>query len=185
MNTIRLHTPRLELIAADREIVHADRYTRNLLPGLLSAALPAVWPPPLNDDSTLEWVLNYMETHPGTAGWSVWYFILNPSASQRVTIGLGGFKGPPAEDGSVEVGYSLVEEYQRKGLATEATNELVRWAFGHPEVSKVAAETYPHLSPSIRVLEKAGFSYIGEGSETLTIRFEMTREDWLQVDSLK
>jgi RimJ/RimL family protein N-acetyltransferase len=176
--TLRLHTARLELIAADREIVHADRYARHLLPGLLGAEVPAAWPPPLNDDSTLEWTLAYVAAHPEAAGWSMWYFVLGSSGPRRVVIGLGGFKGAPGAEGCVEVGYSLMEEYQRKGYATEATNELVRWAFGHPDVRRVAAETYPHMRQSIRVLEKSGFSYIGASDESLTIRFELTREEW-------
>ena len=181
MDVLRLQTERLELIAANREIVHADRYARNQLDGLLGARVPGAWPPPLNDNSTLEWILNFIDTHPGATGWSMWYFIL--SAPARVAVGLGGFKGAPAEDGSVEVGYSLLEEYQRNGYATEATNELVRWAFGHPGVRQVTAETYPHLKQSIRVLEKSGFSYIGESIETLTIRFALTREEWQHVHS--
>jgi RimJ/RimL family protein N-acetyltransferase len=184
-DTLRLHTTRLELIAANREIVQADRYARNLLPGLLSAAVPAEWPPPLNDNSTLGWILNFMASHPDATGWSMWYFVLNSAGPARVAIGLGGFRGAPMEDGVVEVGYSLLEEYQRNGFATEATNELVRWAFDHPAVRRVAAETYPHLRQSIRVLEKSGFSYIGENVETLTIRFELTREDWQNVHSSK
>ena len=183
MDTLRLHTARLELIAADRKIVQADRYARNLLAGLLDATVPGAWPPPLNDNSTLEWILSYIDSHPGATGWSMWYFILTSSVPQRVAIGLGGFKGAPTEEGSVEVGYSFLEEYQRNGYATEATNALVGWAFGHPDVHRVTAETYPHLRQSIRVLEKSGFSYIGESTVTLTIRFELTREDWQHVHS--
>ena len=178
MDTCRLLTSRLELIAANRELVHADRYARNLLPGLLEAGVPPEWPPPLNDNSTLEWTLNYIGSHPDELCWLMWYFILNPSGNGRVVIGVGGFRGAPTSEGCVEVGYALLEAYQRKGFATEATNELIRWAFGHPTVRRVAAETYPHLRQSIRVLEKAGFSYIGSNTESLTIRFELTKEDW-------
>ena len=68
-------------------------------------------------------------------------------------IGNGGFKGRPDADGSVEVGYSVMENYQRNGFAPEAVEALVDWAFGYREVQRVIAQTLPELRPSIRVLE--------------------------------
>jgi RimJ/RimL family protein N-acetyltransferase len=47
-----------------------------------------------------------------------------------------------------------------------------------PEVSAVIAETLPELVPSIGVLERCGFSLLGEGSTPGVLRFQLTREDW-------
>ncbi len=80
-----------------------------------------------------------------------------------------------AADGTVEVGYSVLEAHQRRGYASEAVEALVGWAFGHPEVTRVIAETYPELVPSVGVLEKTGFRLIGAGSEERVIRFERRR----------
>ncbi|MBW4650055.1 MAG: GNAT family N-acetyltransferase [Kastovskya adunca ATA6-11-RM4] len=53
--------------------------------------------------------------------------------------------------------------------------KITAWAFTHPQVNRVIAETLPELTPSIRVLEKNRFVNIGEGSESGVIRFELPR----------
>jgi RimJ/RimL family protein N-acetyltransferase len=89
--------------------------------------------------------------------------------------GVSGFKGPP-RGGVVEIGYGVVAEFQRRGLATEAVAGLVRWAQAHPGVQMVAAHTLPELTASIRVLEKNGFMQRGAPEEEGAIRFELDLE---------
>jgi RimJ/RimL family protein N-acetyltransferase len=90
-----------------------------------------------------------------------------------VLIGLSGFKGRPRQ-GVVELGYTLLAQYQRRGLGTEAIKAMVDWAFAHG-VKCVAAETLPELEASQRLLRKSGFSSSGEGSEPGVLRFTRTR----------
>ena len=54
---------------------------------------------------------------------------------------------------------------------------LIAHAFAHPEVARVIAETLPDLFPSIGVLRKIGFSYVGEGSEPGVVRYGLRRVD--------
>ena len=176
MADIRLTTERLELIAATPEMVRAEIADRPRFARLLRARVPEKWPPPLNDEESMRFALRYLESHPGVAGWMQWYFILRADgADGRVAIGNGGFRGKPGPDGTVEVGYSVLEKYQKTGYGTEAVGALLSWAFAHPEVTRVTAETYPDLTPSIRVLKKSGYVKIGKGSEERTIRFELPR----------
>lgn len=86
-------------------------------------------------------------------------------------IGNTGFKGPPTEAGMVEIGYAILEEFQGAGYATEAVSALMSWAFKNPNITHIAAETFPSLHGSIRVMEKCGMHYIGTGSEEGTIRY--------------
>ena len=81
----------------------------------------------------------------------------------------------PSEDGTVEIGYGVVAEHQRRGYATETVRAFLAHAFVSPKVRRVIAETYPHLAPSIGVLEKCGFTFIGDGSEPGVIRYEIER----------
>ena len=99
----------------------------------------------------------------------------NRVTGHRVIIGDGGFKGPPADDGTVEIGYSLVQPYRNRGYTTEAVKALVSWAFQHPQVTRVIAETQLGNIASIRVLQKAGFAEVGPGSQRSLVRFEMNR----------
>jgi uncharacterized damage-inducible protein DinB len=92
--------------------------------------------------------------------------------------GIVGFKGRPNAEGTVEIGYSVLAEYQRQGIASEAAAGLVEQAFRAGDVRRVIAETLPALTGSIRVLERNGFRLIGEGSEPGVIRFELTRSDF-------
>jgi ribosomal-protein-alanine N-acetyltransferase len=104
--------------------------------------------------------------------------ILTEGETGRTLIGSAGYKGPPSADGMVEVGYGIVRDHQRQGYASEAVRGLVAHAFALPTVRRVIAETLPELIPSIGVLRKCGFRFIGNGSEPGVIRFELTRAEY-------
>jgi RimJ/RimL family protein N-acetyltransferase len=108
-------------------------------------------------------------------GWSFWYLLTRGDPSELV--GICGFKGRPDNSGSVEIGYSIVADFRRKGFATEAVATLVGWAFTHHNVNEVCAETLPHLVQSISVLQKNGFEFTGAGSETGVIRYAIKRSN--------
>lgn len=176
MSEIRVTTERLELLGGTLELARADLEDRGRLGQLLGARVPESWPPEFNDSETQRFTVERLNEGPGQAGWWSWYFVLlDGGDGGRTLVGNGGFKGRPAADGTAELGYSVLEEFQCAGYATEAVGGLLRWAFSHPEVTRVIAETLPPLKPSIRVLEKSGFLNVGEGSEEGVIRFEMTR----------
>lgn len=59
----------------------------------------------------------------------------------------------------VEVGYAIVLHHWGKGLALEATNQLVRIAFEDVGLDDVVAFTLPTNEASERVMQKAGFTY--------------------------
>ncbi len=183
MPSLTIATPRLELIAATVEIARAEIHDRARFAALLGTPVPAVWPPPLNDEASMRWLLTAVERDPGAVGWNSWYIVLRGDgapdrggvAPGRAVIGNGGFKGRPDAEGGVEIGYSVLEAYQGNGYATEAVHGLITWAFGHAEVTRVIAETFPELTASIRLLEKCGFRGTGPGSEEGSLRFELKR----------
>ncbi|MDB6111218.1 MAG: acetyltransferase, ribosomal protein N-acetylase [Pedosphaera sp.] len=168
-----LATARMALVAAKPQMVRADLSNRAELGLLLNAAIPQAWPPPLVDAAALQWILKSVEADPDCLLWCARYFVLK---EPRVVIGLGGFKGRPDATGTVEIGYSVLEQFQRCGYGTEAAAALCKWAFSHEEVRCVTAETFPHLTGSISVLKKNQFRLTGAGSEGDTIRFELARD---------
>jgi ribosomal-protein-alanine N-acetyltransferase len=178
VNSLRLQTERLLLVPANLELALAESGDRKKFSELLDADIPSNWPPPLNDEQSHQWVIKFFKANPGAVGWSLWYFLLDRSGERRLAIGNGGLKGLPSPDGTAEVGYSIIPEYQRQGYAPEATKALVAWTFGHPQVTRVIAHTLPELQPSIRVMEKNGFTFTGAGEEPGTIGYELKREDW-------
>ena len=171
---IIVETPRLELIAGNLEMVRAEISDRVLLSSLLIALVPADWPPEMDDLQMKELSARWFEENPDSEGWLCWYFILRKAKKgKRELIGIGGFKDKPEADGTVEIGYSILKRFQGSGYATEAAKGLVAWAFSHPDVRRVIAETPARLTASIRVLEKCGFVQTGPTSETETLWFEL------------
>lgn len=101
-----------------------------------------------------------------------------------MVIGFGGYKGPPDEAGVVEIGYSIAPDFRGRGLATEAVGELIRHAFGEDGITGVRAHTLPAVNASTRVLQKSGFSKIGEvkdPNERLVWRWEIQAVEALMI----
>ena len=177
MPEIKIATERLDLVAGSVEVSRAEISDRERFAALLGARVPPTWPPPFNDEASMEWSARIHEANGAAVGWGGWYFLLRDDRSNaRTAIGGGGFKGPPTPEGTVEIGYSLIEEHQGKGYGTEAILAIVAWAFEHPEVRRVIAETLPELQPSIRLLEKCGFRLVGPGSEAGSLLHELSRD---------
>jgi RimJ/RimL family protein N-acetyltransferase len=168
-----VQTARLLLVAGTSELVTAELDHEKEFAERLQAEIPTNWPPPLNDEQTMKWCLRYFASHQDSEGWVNWYFVLkSQDDAAGVAIGNGGFRGKPTADGTVEVGYSILPQFQNNGYASEAAGGLIEWAFSHSDVKRIIAETYPKLRGSIRVLEKNGFKLIGDGSDPGTVRYE-------------
>ena len=100
-------------------------------------------------------------SHPEQWDWYAMWIIERPDGTH---IGDLCFKG--LEDNrNPEIGYGILDEFQGKGYATEAVKLALMWAFGHPEITAVEAESDPGNAASQRVLEKCGFHASGEIGE--------------------
>ncbi len=122
-----------------------------------------------------EW-LESLHQGVGPDPWSWGYGVIERSTG--LVIGSAGFKGPPANDGSVEIGYGVVPARERQGFATEATAGLVEFAWSHPAVTTVRAHTLPDGGASMRVLAKCGFIRVGEVQDPhdgTVVRWELRR----------
>ena len=85
-----------------------------------------------------------------------WYAMWMIEKTDGTHIGDLCFKGL-REDGIAEIGYGILEAFQGQGYATEAVRAACRWAFLHPDVRSLEAETDAENAASQRVLEKCGF----------------------------
>lgn len=138
----------------------------------LRAVVPTAWPPESVQD-VLAFFAQELEANPNTEGFSGYYWLTTQeNAEQTTLIGSGGFKGKPDADGTVEIGYGVLPEFQNKGYATEAVRGLVTWALSQKSVGRVIAEAFPDNVPSVRVLAKCSFMEVGAGSEPGVKRFE-------------
>lgn len=169
-------TTRLDLVAATTVVVRAALAGPRHLETLVGATVPVSWPPMYLDTAALEFTLARLEEDPNQAEWWLHFAVLRGDSAARTLVGTCGYTGPPSTDGTVEVGYSIVEDHQRNGYATEAVRGMVSHAFALPAVRRVIADTLPELEASIGVVLKCGFRPAGQGSGPGVIRFELTRE---------
>jgi GNAT superfamily N-acetyltransferase len=121
----------MELVAATGELANAAAFDHARLGTLLRARVPPGRPPEIMRD-VMEFFASHAASHEHELGWGGWYLVLQESPAGedgRIVIGTGGFKGPPKSEGSVEIGYSVLPAFQRRGLASEVTRGLISWAF--------------------------------------------------------
>jgi RimJ/RimL family protein N-acetyltransferase len=161
------------MISASSRLVEADLGGRAVLAHELGIEVPDNWPPDLYDRQAMQYTLGQL-AEPSAQGWYFWYLQLKEPAVRRL-VGICGFKGRPDARGSVEIGYSILSQFRGQGLASEAVQGLVSWAFSHPSVCEVTAETLPYLTQSIGVLRKCGFHPAGRGSEHGVVRYVIDR----------
>lgn len=174
-----LSTARLDLVPAAESHLAAELDGPEALAAALGIRVPEAWPPELYDRAAVEFSLVTVQNTPlEDLRWLFYYIVLREDADGRSTaIGVAGYKGPP-EEGQVEVGYSVLPAYQRRGYASEAVNAFAGAAFADERVESICAETFPELIPSIGVLERCGFRLVGTGSEEDVLRFAVTRVEW-------
>ncbi len=71
-------------------------------------------------------------------------------------IGGACFKGQPDENGCVEIGYGIDDDFQNQGFATEAITRLTEWALAQEDVKGVLFEIEKENAASIKVAERIG-----------------------------
>ncbi len=166
-----IHTARLQLIPATAELIGLEIDDTKALGQMLQASVPGNWPPELIRDA-LPWFQGQLEAAPELSGWLCWYGIAwQAGAEKAILVANGGFMGLPT-DNTVEIGYSVLPQFQGIGYATEMMGGLIGWLFSQPGVSQAVAEALPDNTASRRVLAKLGFVQRGTANEPGHLRFE-------------
>jgi len=179
-----IETARLHLRPATRKQLQAELAGRDAFAEAMGMDIPADWPPELFDADAITYFLSLVKAAEHREAWSLFYIVLRADGGQApALIGAGGFKGPPDGNGVVELGYSILPAFRRRGFATEAVRGWTQFALSSPRVERVIAQTLSHLAPSIGVLAKAGFRFVGRGDDPdapqgeEVMRYELSRAD--------
>jgi [ribosomal protein S5]-alanine N-acetyltransferase len=116
-------------------------------------------PPSDRAEVSPDWLDRLKKTPPGDF-WKLMFSV--QLRDEKQSIGGCGFKGPPDDDGAVEIAYGIDEQHRRRGYASEAVESLRDFAFSTRQVKLVRAHTKKENEASARVLTKCGFSQKGE-----------------------
>jgi [ribosomal protein S5]-alanine N-acetyltransferase len=100
---------------------------------------------------------------PAWEPWSVRAMVLR---DENRMVGFTSFHGPPGVNNlgtpnAAEVGYTVFPEFRRRGYATETCRLMLEWARREHGVRHFISGIEPRNAPSIRVIEKLGFSPMG------------------------
>jgi RimJ/RimL family protein N-acetyltransferase len=101
---------------------------------------------------------------------TVWLIIRRADARILGDIGL---HGPPDNQGSVEIGYSLAPSARGKGIGTAAVSAMVKRLAAIPRISQVTAVTGASNTASRRLLERQGFHLTGQLPATDEVRYTL------------
>ena len=175
-----IQTARLMLIAANALLAGAEIDDRALFAKLLGATIPAEWPLAQLADA-LPFFADALAADPSREGWMNWYALAKEGQGMTLVASVG-FLGKRDADGAVEMGYSVLPAYQRRGYATEMVDALATWALAQPGVRRIVAHAHRGNKPSQRVLRGADFAFVGDATDAPDsdladhLRFERWRD---------
>lgn len=98
--------------------------------------------------------------------WEPWSLRAMVLRGENRMVGFTSFHGPPGVNnlstpGAAEVGYTVFSEYRCRGYATETCRGMLEWARRNHGVRHFISGIEPSNTPSIRVIEKLGFTPLG------------------------
>ena len=165
-------TPRLTLIAIAPEMVLSEKNQDGRLGELLQCVIPANWPPAEWEPHVFDFLLDQLAENPDQLGWCRYVTLAHPEG-HRVLIGTLGASTRPDSPSECEIGYSILAPYEGRGLATEGAAALIAYLRSDPRLTSIIAHTFPSLPASIRIMEKCGMRFDGEGKEPGTVRYRL------------
>jgi len=140
--TLVIESPRLDLVLESTESVLAR----------IEALSPAD-----RAEVSPDWMARMRNSAPSP--WTHGFAIVERQSG--AIVGGCAYKGPPDENGVVEIAYGVEPAVRKRGYAREAAEALVMYA-ARAGVRLVCAHTRPGNEASARVLESCGFERLGE-----------------------
>lgn len=165
-------TPRLALIAITPEAILSEQAGDNRLGEIIRCTIPSNWPPKDWEPHVFDFLLNQFAQHPDQIGWPRYVALPMPDGT-RTLIGTVGAFSKTDSPSICEIGYAILPPSGGHGFATEATQALIAYLRKDPRLTTIIAHTFPTIPASIRIMEKCGLTYDGDGEEPGTVRYKL------------
>jgi RimJ/RimL family protein N-acetyltransferase len=147
---------RLDLVWMSPEFIRASLEGREADAAMtLGVRLPQDWP----SDAAV-WLKHRLDQMVRDHSQAEWLIRAIVSREDGAMAGHITFHGR-AEDGRAELGYTVFEEYRRRGYATEATMAMMKWAAARHGVRTFVLSISPENEASLGVARKLGFEQTG------------------------
>ena len=147
-----IQTKRLTLIPVTKDIIKYEINNGKIPDALSGIYIPENWP---HESVTIDVNIIFQALLEQKRLYN-FYWIDNLDKENRTLIGSGGFI--VHDNGSFELGYSILKQYENHGYATEAVEALLRWYKESGFKEAIIAKTEPENYSSIKVLVKNGFT---------------------------
>jgi [ribosomal protein S5]-alanine N-acetyltransferase len=157
MSVAAIATPRLALVSLDARSVELILAGDEVGAG---ERLGVILPPDLGRtaEGLLRIRLHDLRTTPEVQPWLL--RIIAIRSLPRRMVGFVGFHGRPDPAGRVEIGYEVLPEYRRRGIASEAVRGMLEWA--RPQgVRTFVASIRPENDGSRALATQLGFRPTG------------------------
>jgi ribosomal-protein-alanine N-acetyltransferase len=171
-----LHTARLRLIAITPAALDLQENFPHHLGALLHAAIPSCWPNSDWEPHVYSFIRAQFRDHPDTIGWHRYVLLGEGDAATLI----GSLGSHPIGLDEAEFGYGILEPWQNKGYATEAARALLGHLFQSGR-RRIRAQTFPHLTASLRVMQKCGMQPDGPGQEAGAVCYAIERQQFSSI----
>ncbi len=168
-----IRTPRLALIAMTPESILAEQSANgdyHQLGDVIGCTIHPEWPHKDWEPHVLTFMLNQFADHPDRIGWNRYVALREPDET-RMLVGCVGAMGKDDPLTTCEIGWGVLPSFEGRGYATEAILALLERLRADKRITSFIAHTFPSLHRSIRIMEKCGMVFDGDGEEAGTIRY--------------
>ena len=113
----------------------------------------------MDESGPLRWRVPQVKSDSAVNKWFVRWMV---ERETREIVGSTSFHGPPDEQGMMEIGLGVHDQFQRRGYATEALIGMWSWVINQPAVELLRYTVDPNNEASVAVIKKFGFEHVGQ-----------------------
>ncbi|MCI8611870.1 MAG: GNAT family N-acetyltransferase [Clostridiales bacterium] len=144
---------------------------------------------PHPDEAFTRRYLTYVSSRYKAGEFFDWALVLR---TENKMIGTCGFTRIDCKNGLGEVGYVLNRNYWGQGLASEALQRVIQFAFDVLNLNRVESRFMEGNTPSRKVMEKSGMTFEGFSDEPLMTKGQsvavgvcsITKDAYLHAETL-